>query len=66
MGMAGMRNHQLAHPLRDVDQHERDVGQLGVEVLEDLLELGHDLHHDEDQDADGEEHDEDRVDHAPR
>ena len=63
MGKAGHDVPVVADPLRDVDEHEGDVGQLGAEVLEDLLELRHDLQHDEDEDADGEEHDEDRVDH---
>ena len=37
--------------------------QLELEVLEDLLEHGHDLEHDERQDADGHHDDDDRVDH---
>ncbi len=43
----------------------RDGGQLGAEVLEDLLKRGHDLDHDERQDADGDQDDDDRVDHRP-
>ena len=47
------------------DQDLRHVGQIGAEVVEDLLERRDDLDHDEDQDADGEGNDRHRVDQRP-
>ena len=41
----------IDHAVRHVDQDLGHLGQVGVEVLENLLELGHDPQHDEDQDA---------------
>ena len=61
-GMAGMRIPVVSHPLRDGDEHDGHRRQLGSEVLEDLDELRHDLQHDEEEDADGEDDDGDRVD----
>ncbi len=50
-GNAGQQIPVVDDEVRDVDQDHGHRRQVGVEVLEDLLERGHDLHHDEDQDA---------------
>ncbi len=51
--------------MRDIDENAGDRRQVGLEILEDLLERRHDLDHDEGQDADGDHDDDDRIDHRP-
>ncbi len=62
-GDAGNQVPVVDRQVRNRDQHERHRRQLGVEILEDLFERGHDLDHDERQDAHGHRDDDDRVDH---
>ena len=59
------RPPEVVSRVRDVDQDAGDRRQIGLEVLEDLLERRDDLDHDEGQDADGDHDDDDRVDHRP-
>ena len=64
IGMPGIRNQYLYVHVRNSHQHDGDRREIGLEIVEDLLKRGHDLDHDEREDADGHRDHDDRIDHG--